>query len=124
VVSFKRAGASCVEYFPDGKEGAEVSRRRAIKYRDWLKARLPPWNKLHRRSANNTSGIIGVSRIVDRTRTGRRIPRWIAHWHTADGPQRKRSFSVLKYGARRAKRLAVEARRMGVEELLAGRANA
>jgi len=38
------------------------------------------------------------------------------------GGTRKRTFSVAKYGERRAKALAIEARKQGVEELLAARA--
>jgi hypothetical protein len=121
VVRIKRAGVPYVRYVKDGQAGRDISQARAVKYRDWLESRLPPWNKLHRRSATNTSGIIGVSRIIDRTRTGTRIPRWVAFWNMANGRKVKRSFSVLKYGERRAKQLAIEARRGGVAELLAAR---
>ena len=122
VVQFKRAGIPYVRYIADGKHGRDASHERAVQYRDWLERRLPPWNKLHRRSATNTSGIIGVTRIIDRPRAGKRIARWIGFWYLADGDDTKRSFSVRKYGDRQAKALAIEARRRGVEELLAARA--
>jgi hypothetical protein len=122
VVAFKRAGKPYVEYFADGIEGPEASFRRAVEHRDWLKPRIPPWNKLHRRSSPNRSGIIGVCVVNDRTRAGRRVRRWVASWYTADGRREKRSFSVPKYGERRAKALAIEARRRGVEEMLRARA--
>jgi hypothetical protein len=122
VVQLKRAGTPYVKYITDGKDTREASKERAVKYRDSLERRLPPWNKLHRRHSTNTSGIIGVSRYIDRTRSGRRVPRWVGFWATATGGKANRSFSVRKYGERQAKQLAIEARRFGVAELLAARA--
>jgi hypothetical protein len=52
------------------------------------------------------------------------VRRWVGQWNTADGRKRNRSFSVPKYGERRARQLAIEARRQGVEELLRARAAA
>lgn len=122
VVQLKRVGESYVKYFADGADGPEASLESARTFRDDLRDRLPPWHKLHRRHSTNTSGIIGVSRVIDRTRTGTLVPRWVAMWHRTDGKRLKRSFSVFKYGEREAKRLAIEARRRGVEDLLLARA--
>jgi hypothetical protein len=121
VVAFTRTGIRYVKYFPDGTEGPDASRARAIRYRDWLRPRLPPLIRLHRRSAANTSGIIGVTRIIDRTRAGNLIPRWVGFWYTPAGRQAKRSFSVPKFGEAQAKQLAIKARRRGEDELRAAR---
>ncbi len=122
VVCLKRAGQPHVRYFPDGKVGRAASLRAAIAWRDAMERRLTPWNKLHRRSAVNTSGHIGVSNVLDRTRAGSLVRRWVAHWNGPDGRKRKRSFSVLVYGEADARRRAIAARRAGVAELLASRA--
>lgn len=121
VVRLKRVGRAYVRYFADGAGGRAASLERALAWRDRMERRLTPWNKLHRRSAVNTSGHIGVSVLWDRTRKGTRVRRWIAHWNAADGNKRKRSFSVLVYGEAEAKHRALAARRDGVAELLASR---
>ena len=119
VVCLKRAGRKHVRYFADGESGSTVSLGRAIAWRDLMERQLTPWNKLHQRSAVNTTGHIGVSVLDDRTRAGTLVRRWVAHWHAADGRGRKRSFSVRVYGETEAKRRAIAARRAGVAELLA-----
>ena len=117
VVRVKRSGRQYVEYFADGHEGPEASLRRAIVWRNDLEKRLTPWNKLHRRSSVSRTGVIGVSVLDDRTRAGTIVRRWVAQWPIGDGRMRHRSFSVLKYGERKARRLAIEARRQGVADL-------
>ncbi len=121
VVRLIRRGRRYVKYFADGDQGSQASRRRAIAWRDDMERRLTPWNKLHRRSAPNQTGIIGVSVLNDPTRTGRIVRRWVAHWPSADGGRRKRSFSVLVYGERGARRRAIAARRRGIADLLCAR---
>lgn len=120
-VAFKRAGQPYVKYFADGRGGKAASHRRAVKHRDWFERQITPWNKLHRRSSRNRTGTIGVSVYLDRTKTGTRVRRWVASWPTADGKRRNRSFSVAKFGERRARRLAIEARQKGVAEMLQAR---
>jgi hypothetical protein len=39
---------------------------------------------------------------------------WVAEWWRVDGTMKRRTFSVNKYGAREAKRLAIEARKKGI----------
>ena len=122
VVQVMRAGNEWVEFFADGDDGPWVSHARAKTWLRELKGTIPPLNKLHRRSSTSRTGIIGVMFTNDRTRAGNRVRRWVAVWPKPSGGMRKRSFSVLKYGERRAKALAIEARKQGVEELLAARA--
>ncbi len=122
VVCFKRAGKKYIKFFADGDEGKAASLKRAQTWRDAMEEKLGPWNKLHRRSSTNTSGVIGVSLIKDRTRVGTIVRRWVAHWHSADGIRLKKSFSVLLYGDAEARRRAIAVRRQGVADFLAARA--
>jgi hypothetical protein len=71
------------------------------------------WAELLRRKGR--SGIIGVQKIVDR-RSGKTIV-WKATWSPEPYVVRKRQFSVRKHGARRAKRLAIRARRAGLRRM-------
>jgi hypothetical protein len=120
VVTVKRGAAHYVEYFADGRQGPQASFERAVAYRNRLLKRVPAFNKLKRRYERNTTGEIGA-RCIERTQAGRRFVRYVATWPTASGRRAKRSFSIAKYGERRARRLAVQARRRGVEEMLRGR---
>jgi len=122
VVTVKRSGKRHVKSFADGREGPAASFRRAVAYRDWLVDRLPAFNKLKRSYVRNTTGEIGVAHCVERTRAGTLFVRYAATWPKASRGTLKRSFSATKYGHRRARRLAVQARRRGVEEMLRGRA--
>lgn len=53
---------------------------------------------------NNTSGVKGVL-FEDGLKA-----RWIAQWNDKDGKRRKKSFGIKKYGAEKARELAIEAR--------------
>jgi hypothetical protein len=122
MVRVKRGAARHVEYFSDGGTGRQASFNRAMAYRDWLLKQVPAFNKLKRRYERNTTGEIGVARCVERTRAGTRFVRYAATWPTASDGKVKRSFSASKYGMLRARRLAIQARRRGVEEMLRQRA--
>jgi hypothetical protein len=121
-VSVKRGGSPYVEYFADGRQGPQASFERAVAYRDRLLKRVPAFNKLKRSYVRNTTGEIGVARCIERTRAGTRFVRYAATWPKVSRGTNKRSFSATKYGDRRARRLAVQARRRGVGETLRGRA--
>ncbi len=119
VVALKRGGKVLdVQYFKDGRGGPEASRRRAIRYRDQAVRRLPPPVKLKSRYSRNTTGVIGVSLTKQRTRAGNLVSYYAATWRE-EGRQRKRVFSLSKYGKQQAFGLAVDARREAVERVLA-----
>lgn len=80
--------------------------------------RLPPATMIRKRFAPNTTGVIGVQLSRDRTRRGRPAFRYRASWHELDGRQRLRSFAIKKYGAQRAKALAIECREQALGRLL------
>ncbi len=62
------------------------------------------------------SGITGVTRIVS-TVKGREYEFWKAIWTTLKGERKSKQFSVNKYGAKEAKRLAIAARKAALDEI-------
>lgn len=67
----------------------------------------------YKKRVNNSSGVTGVSRRVDRS--GR--PRWVAQWHGIGGARQHRSFSVSVYGEEGAEALAIKAREDALKAL-------
>jgi hypothetical protein len=63
-----------------------------------------------------STGITGVTRIISVVK-GYEYEFWKATWTTLRGDRRSRQFSVNKYGKRKAKRLAIEARREALDEI-------
>ena len=121
VVQMKRAGRRWVKYFSDKPQGAAAALRRAREYASELLGQLPWPAKIKRRYVLNRTGVIGVSRIKERARSGRRFVRFVAVWPTRHGRPKKASFSVSLYGEAEARRRAVQARRRGLAELLGSR---
>ena len=115
-VSFRRRGKPYAKQFFDLKHGGtKKALRAAIKWRDAQLGRLDALTLLefHRqRRSNNVSGVPGVH--FHKTR---RQPSgfWQASIRFHDGKRMAKTFSVLKFGRRKAFRLAVDAR----SELLA-----
>jgi hypothetical protein len=72
------------------------------------------WAELLRRRGR--SGIIGVQRMVDRRSTRPRTY-WMATWSPEPYVVRRKAFSVKKLGAKKAKRLAIRARRAGLRSM-------
>jgi hypothetical protein len=64
------------------------------------------------------SGIIGVRKIVVTN------VYWVAHWMPRPHVPRRKSFSVRKYGAARAKALAIQARKAGLRSMVEWRRGA
>lgn len=86
----------------------------AIKYRDKLKKEYPlsyTGDALKRGSYKNSKG------IYLRTRGDTTEVSWVAFWYvTVKGKQKERqkSFSIHKYGTRKARQMALECRKEGV----------
>jgi hypothetical protein len=118
VVATKRQGKRWVQYFSDGPDGRAAALRRAREYRDALLASLPRPTKLKRTCRTNLTGVIGVARLKERTRAGRPFARYVASWPREGGARGTTSFSVALYGEAEARRLAVRARRAGVEAFM------
>ena len=69
-----------------------------------------------RRLGHNTSGIVGVGKIV-RHYKGKASKYWQAAWSPEPYVVRRMVFSVRKYGDRVARQLAIQARREGVRQM-------
>ena len=66
------------------------------------------------KSVRNSSGVVGVSKVVVSASNGASYYFWQATWSPAPGERRCVKFSVKRHGDRQAFQLAVEARRQGV----------
>lgn len=103
--------------------GREAALLCAERYRDRLVARFErrrdqtaASTRSHTGPASrNRSGVVGVSRIVQRGANGTEYLFWQASWTAPDGRRETVRFSVLKHGDEIAMRLACEARRRAVE---------
>ena len=72
------------------------------------------WAQVVRRKGR--SGIVGVRRLA--VKTGKKKAwAWVAAWSPRRGEVKRRMFSEKKFGARRAKELAIKARRTGVRTM-------
>jgi hypothetical protein len=72
------------------------------------------WAELRRRKGR--SGIHGVQKIVDR-RSGKPVTVWKATWSPEPYVVQRKQFSVRKHGAKRAKLLAIRARKAGLRSM-------
>ena len=106
-------------FFSDKKFGGRRRARAAAQaYQSALKRELGIPRKPARRwlaeivRRKGRSGILGVRRVVK----GRR-KFWQATWSPVVDVARKRQFSIRKYGAEKAKQLALRARRAGVRSM-------
>ncbi len=125
-----KGGARRGRFFADRKHGGK---RQALlvarAFRDEALAECPPGppnsSPVGRKTARNTSGIVGVRRGVynDGVEGHAAYEFWSAQWPNGRGGYRFRSFSVALYGERDARRLAIMARREGVDELRVERGN-
>jgi hypothetical protein len=108
------------EYFFFGDRQTEA-RARAQAIRRWkeLRASMPvmtraAFARIERRKSR--SGIVGVRRITKESR-GHSYHFWVAVFSDRRGNKKWRSFSVDKYGAAKAKKLAIRARRKGLAQM-------
>ena len=117
VVTVKRRGKRFRRYFSDKPKGRRKALRAARAFRDNLVAHLPRPTKIKRTDIRNTTGVIGVARTKERSRSGKVFVRYVASWLKHNGERGKASFSVGLYGEKEAFRLAVNARRSALQEL-------
>lgn len=115
VVATKRRGTRHVKYFSDRPGGRAAALRLAQRFRDDLLRRLPPATKVKQTYSLNTTGVIGVALVRERTRTGKPTERYAATWPGPDGTRGKATFSIGRYGKARARSLAIQARQDGLE---------
>lgn len=117
-------GVRMGRFFSDSAWGGrEAALLCAERYRDRLVARLDRRNAGVRASprshtspaARNQSGVVGVSRIVQRSAGGVEYSFWQASWTTPEGTRETVRFSIRKHGEEVALSLACEARRKAME---------
>lgn len=110
-VHFRRRGMLYAKTFPDLKHGGKrAGLVAAMAWRDMRMARVRPlglreFNSMRR--SNNTSGVAGVHFLRSRRQP---LGYWQAKVKMPDGRKIHRSFSVRRFGGRRAFQLAVAAR--------------
>lgn len=87
-------------------------------YAKLLKAHPPMSRKEFAQIARrpNLSGILGVSKVV-KVVGGKKYAFWLATWSPKRGFVIKKSFSTAKYGETKAKKLAIQARKAGLEKM-------
>ena len=122
-VRLQRKGVRYGRFFSDSAwGGSEGALREAVAFRgavirevEETHARLKSSIRSHRApAARNKSGVVGVTRIVQRSASGVEYHFWQASWTRGDGVRRTVRYSVLKYGDHDAYQLACEARKRAI----------
>ena len=117
-VRLQRRGRKYGKFFADRMHGGtRESYRVARAWRNALIERLDERESGPRvclRSARNSSGVVGVSKVAVSASNGEKYFFWQATWCPEPGQRRCVKFSIRRHGDRQAFRLAVEARREGV----------
>jgi hypothetical protein len=122
-VRMQRRGKIQSAFFSDKVHGGRAQALAAAqKHQRKLAARLGTPVRMSRRSwaeiqrRKGRSGILGVQKLVDRRSRKPRIY-WKATWSPEPYVVARKQFSVRKFGARKAKRLAIRARRAGLRNM-------
>jgi len=125
-VSLRRQNVMYIKNFPDkthrGKGRALVA---AKAYRNEIVEKHPPTTRqeiCNIKRSNNTSGIPGVYCYSKHYKLKndciKELRYWEAHWPgEKPGSFEKATFPIQEYGEKRAKKLAIDARRAGVAKL-------
>jgi hypothetical protein len=122
-VRLQRSGKIHSAFFADRKHGGQAQALAAAQqYYQKLAVKLGRpkqlsrrwWAELRRRKGS--SSIVGVQRIVDRRSKRPRVI-WKATWSPEPYVVRRKYFSAKKFGARKAKLLAIRARRAGLRTM-------
>jgi len=120
-VRLQRKGIVHSAFFADKSYGGKRRAFRAAqKHFRGLEKKYHPmtrksWAELLRRKGK--SGIIGVRRAIIRRSGQRGRVYWQANWSPRPHMVRRRTFSVRKFGERKARTLAILARRIGVQTM-------
>jgi hypothetical protein len=110
--------------FSDRKCGSKAKAQKLAKaYRDELNGELEKIPKVPRRrrvvvsDSRNTSGELGVSRTTKISPKGIKHECYCVSWRPEPGVQKCTSFSIKKYGEKKAFKLAVDFRRAQMREI-------
>jgi hypothetical protein len=122
-VRLQRRGKIHSAFFADQKHGGraqalaaaqEHHRKLAAKLGTPVQLSRRQWAELRRRKGS--CSIVGVQKQVVR-REGKVRKYWMATWSPEPYVVRRKAFSIRKYGSRKAKRLAIRARRAGLRSM-------
>lgn len=123
-VKINRRGQRHEPYFSDSVYGGkQQSLTAAMKARDQLDRKCPPYTRLERAqriTQRTKSGVPGVRLLTVQRRLGRNKQTYlfaIASWCPRPGVIKRRAFSVAKFGRRKAWQLAVAARQQGLKDM-------
>lgn len=119
-----RNGKTFSRLFSDQKCGSKVEAlAKAREFRDSLHRQLnevpkqPRMRRLIARDIRNSTGVLGVCRTSKRGPSGAISECFSVSWRPQPGVQKCTSFSIRKYGERKAFQLAVALRRKMVKEV-------
>jgi len=120
-VAICRRGEICRKFFADVLHGGRKrALRAAMNWRDEMLDARPAlsrkdFSSILRRS--NRSGVPGVCRVFESTKSGGKVEHWIAFWPTTSGKSRRAKYSIGKYGEDFAFELAKARRQAELEKL-------
>jgi hypothetical protein len=103
------------------KVDPKLALKRTLTWKKLVTQALPPPLRLHSKNARNTSGVIGIQ-LVRKHGVRKVLPYWLAFSYDGLGHKRTRHFSVEKYGNKKARALAIQAREEMIEALRSARA--
>lgn len=116
-VRIQRRGIKYGKFFADRIHGSsEQSLLEARDWRDTLLEELTGRARICERSTRNSSGVVGVSKIMVISANGTTYHFWQATWSPTPGQRRCVKFSIKRYGDHEAFQLAVEARTQGINQ--------
>jgi hypothetical protein len=123
-VKINRRGERHEPYFSDSVYGGkQQSLAAAMKARDALDQKCPPYSRIERAqrvTRRTKSGVPGVRLLSVHRKLGKRARTYlfaIASWCPRPGVIKRRAFSVAKFGKRQAWQLAVAARQQGLKAM-------
>ncbi len=117
-------GKTYAKLFSDRKYGGKrKAQNLARQYREELYETLaqiptkPRGRRIVYRDSRNTTGVLGVCRTAKRTPGGNGDEHYRVSWYPDSGVQKTTSFSIRKYGEKKAFQLAVAHRRKMLREI-------
>jgi hypothetical protein len=118
LVRLQRNGKAYARFFSDKRFGGiRIAQAAAREFRDQVLEQLPPPSRrirAERLTVRNSSGVVGVCRIVRDDSNGARYEFWQATWSPAPGIRKTAKFSIRRYGDADAFKRARAARERGL----------
>lgn len=119
-----RNGKTYSKLFSDKKQGGKNKALKAAReYRDSLFEEIqsipkkPRGRRLVLKDSRNTTGVLGVCRTVKKSPNGKENECYSVSWRPEPGIQKCTSFSIKKYGEKKAFDLAVAHRKKMMREI-------